>query len=80
MTLTVQHIQSKKEANDWALATIGKIQALVRGNEKMFYGFDAANNIDETHEMTQTIQVCFPEEISQWIVVLDLTVMQKTMA
>jgi hypothetical protein len=28
---TVQHIQSKKEANDWALATIGKVQALGRG-------------------------------------------------
>jgi hypothetical protein len=28
---TVQRIQSKKEANDWALATIGKVQALGRG-------------------------------------------------
>jgi hypothetical protein len=44
--------KSKKEANDWALATIGKVQALGRGNEKTFYGLgDTENNVDETHEI-----------------------------
>jgi hypothetical protein len=48
---TVQHIQSKKEANDWALATVGKVQALGRGHEKILYGLDTENNVDKTHEI-----------------------------
>jgi hypothetical protein len=48
---TVQHMQSKKEANDWALATVGKVQALGRGHEKILYGLDTENNVDKTHEI-----------------------------
>jgi len=61
------------EVNNWALS-MSRIVANVNASE-IYVGLDTENNVDETSSLTRTLQIAFPPDLFDKVVIVHLSKM-----